>query len=422
MTSRPFGPPARGPPGRGLGGGAAERRGGPDPARAADGAVSAGWHHQGMTTGAATWRRVHRQRFATQRLSAAGTERAADAVRLLAAAQAQDAPLAAWSLAQRTRGTPSHDEVLAEQAAGGWVRTHVLRPTWHFVAPEDLRWMQRATAPRVLTGLTGRHRQLGIDADVRRRGRAVLESTLGGRVAATRREIGAACVAAGLPGSGPMLGHLLMIAELELFIVSGPPHGAEHTYLLADDALPTGPMDHLPPADGRRELARRFVASHGPVSDRDLARWCSLTLDQARRALAELSTSLESVDIDSETLWFDPTMPSRTTSSRQAYLLPTFDEVRLSYLTSGPPRRAPAVDRVRLVSEHGGGVIIVDGDDVGVWNRYVERDRVRLRIQPDVKLTPDELDAVGSEATRLAAFLGGGLDLETAAPPAADHR
>ena len=90
---------------------------------------------------------VRRRRLATQRLSAAGLPHGGDVVRLLTAVQSQDAPLAAWSLAMRMPPGTTYAGLLAEQAAGGWVRTHVLRPTWHHVAPEDLRWMQRATLP-----------------------------------------------------------------------------------------------------------------------------------------------------------------------------------------------------------------------------------------------------------------------------------
>ena len=87
----------------------------------------------------------------------------ADVVRLLTCVQAQDAPLAAWSLGMRMRPTTTYAGVLAEQAAGGWVRTHVLRPTWHFVAPEDLRWIQRVTARKVESSMAARHRGLGLD-------------------------------------------------------------------------------------------------------------------------------------------------------------------------------------------------------------------------------------------------------------------
>src|SRR5690349_8264765 len=93
--------------------------------------------------------RVHRRRLATQRLSSGGLAHGADVVRLLGCVQSQDAPLGAWSVGLRMPAGTTYADVLAEQAAGGWVRTHVLRPTWHLIAPEDLRWVQAITAAKV---------------------------------------------------------------------------------------------------------------------------------------------------------------------------------------------------------------------------------------------------------------------------------
>src|SRR5689334_14764446 len=92
---------------------------------------------------------VLRRRLATQRLTSAGVRTGVEAVRLLTCVQSQDAPLAAWSLGQRMRDGTTYADVLGEQSTGAWVRTHILRPTWHLVAAEDLRWVQTATGPRV---------------------------------------------------------------------------------------------------------------------------------------------------------------------------------------------------------------------------------------------------------------------------------
>ena len=93
--------------------------------------------------------RVHRRRLATQRMSSAGMRtgrrRAPAHLRAVAGRARSPRGRSACGCAQGT----TYADVLAEQSAGGWVRTHMLRPTWHLVAPEDLRWVQRATGPRV---------------------------------------------------------------------------------------------------------------------------------------------------------------------------------------------------------------------------------------------------------------------------------
>ena len=322
--------------------------------------------------------RVHRRRLATQRLASAGLASGADAVRLLGCVQSQDAPLAAWSLGMRMGPGTTYADVLAEQSAGGWLRTHVLRPTWHLLAPEDLRWMQGVTGPRVEGAAAGVNARLGLTPDVVTRSLRVLEALLAGPTPHTRREVRAAFDAAGLPTAVQHLAHLLIIAEVRSLICSGPPRGTEHTYVLADEVVPPGPNDLFVEEDARRELTRRFVSGHGPASDRDLARWSTLTLGQIRSALADLSGLLERVEVDGHELWFDPRVPARTTREHAAYLLPTFDEVCLTYQSTGFVRRNPDAPRQRLLSEAGGGIVVVGGEDVGIWKRVVSAKDVRV--------------------------------------------
>lgn len=364
-----------------------------------------------------TLRDVHRRRLATQRITGAGFRSGGEAVRLLGCVQAQDAPLAAWSIAMRMRPGTTYAGVLAEQAAGGWVRTHVLRPTWHLIAPEDLRWVQRATAARVESSLAGRHRGLGLDDTTTTRALAVLGSALAGPTPLLRTEVAAAFGAVGLPTGGEQVGHLLLIAELRAVICSGPPRGTGHTYVLVDEAVPASDGDALEGDDARRELTRRFVVGHGPASDRDLARWSTLTLGQVRGALADLRGELEHLDVGGQSLWFDPRVPARATRAHPAHLLPTFDEVCLTYAATGFPRRDPTAARSRLLSEAGGGIVVVGGDDVGTWKRVVSPGSVRVTVSPDLPLDGDDADAVAAAAERLASFLERPLDLVVEAAP-----
>jgi Winged helix DNA-binding domain len=355
--------------------------------------------------------RVHRRRLAIQRLSSTGVQRGADAVRLLGCVQSQDAPLAAWSLGMRMAPGTTYAGVLAEQSAGGWLRTHVLRPTWHLLAPEDLRWVQGVTGPRVESGSAGVNRRLGLTDEVVTRGLGVLESLLAGPTPCTRREVRVAFDAAGLPTEVQSLAHLLIIAELRAIICSGPPRGVEHTYVLADEVVPPGPNDTLVDEDARRELTRRFLVGHGPASERDLARWSTLTLTQIRSALAEITDQLERVEVDGHTLWFDPTVPARTSREQAAYLLPTFDEVCLTYQHTGFPRRSPEAARQRLLSEAAGGIVVVRGEDVGIWKRAVLPTSVRVTVSADAPLGSDDREAIAKAARAFADFVERPLDL-----------
>jgi hypothetical protein len=364
---------------------------------------------------------VHRRRLATQRLASAGLPRGADVVRLLTCVQSQVAPLGMWSLGMRMRPRTTYGGVRAEQLAGGWVRTHILRPTWHYVAPEDLRWIQRLTGPKVESSLAGRHRGLELDDSTVGRALEALCQVLAGPRPMTRRELTAEFAARGLAANGEQMAHQLLIAEVRSVICSGPPRGAEHTYVLVDETLPTSPSDRLDGESAQRELVRRFVAGHGPASDRDLLRWSTLTLTEIRACVADLAGELDSVEVEGHTLWFDPAVPARTTRPHPAYLVPTFDEVSLTYAQTGFPRRNPKATRQRPLSEVAGGIVVLDGEDVAAWKRTVSRSAVRVTVSSDVPLRGNDRDAVAKAADRLARFLELPLELEVKRAPDDDR-
>ncbi len=356
--------------------------------------------------------RIHRRRSAAQLVTSGPAGSGAEVVRRLLAMQAQDAPLARWSLGMRTAAGTTDRDVLAEQAAGGWVRTHVLRPTWHLVAPADLRWLQRLTGPRVEASLAARHRQLELDGRALDRAVETLGELLCDRAAPTRRELTAALADRGLPASGEQVGHQLLVAEVRGVVCSGPPRGTEHTYALVEEAVPPSPSDDLVDEAARVELVRRFMAGHGPATERDLVRWSTLTLGQVRAGLAELGDVLDHVDVGEDRMWFDPGAPAHTTRRPGALLVPTFDELTLTYAEHGFPRRDPAAPRPRLVTAIGGGTILLGGEDVAAWRRRVTGSTVVVTVTPDGPLGARDLTRVEVATERLGRFLGVPVRLE----------
>ena len=116
---------------------------------------------------------IAHQRLYNQHISGAPFERPEDVVQWLGAVQAQDYAGAKWAVAQRMHGITDADmdQALAE---GTILRTHVIRPTWHFVAPADIRWMLSLTAPRVNAMNAYYYHQLGLDDAVFAKSNAVL--------------------------------------------------------------------------------------------------------------------------------------------------------------------------------------------------------------------------------------------------------
>src|ERR1700687_5137076 len=160
-------------------------------------------------------------RLSNQQLTRTKFDQPTDIVAWLGAVQSQDYQAAKWALAMRLKGATdaSLDQAFND---GAILRTHVMRPTWHFVAPADIRWLLALTAPRVKALLAYYDRQLHIVAAMLKRSRRVLSQALQGGQPLTRPELEQALRAAGLEQSGQDLGHIAMHAELDALICSGP--------------------------------------------------------------------------------------------------------------------------------------------------------------------------------------------------------
>src|SRR3712207_3882566 len=102
-------------------------------------------------------RRLHNQRLAGEKL-----ERPAEVAGWMGAVQAQDYPAAKWALGLRLRDALDAD-VERAFAEGTILRTHVMRPTWHFVLPADIRWLLALTGPRVNAFNASNYRALELD-------------------------------------------------------------------------------------------------------------------------------------------------------------------------------------------------------------------------------------------------------------------
>lgn len=352
--------------------------------------------------------RVLAWRLTTQRLTSAPANTATDVVRLLGCVQAQERDHAFFSLALRSRSA-TYTAVRATFDRGEFLRTHALRPTWHFVMPEDLRWILEVTSPRVEAGFAARTRALGLDSAVTfDRAIRVLLELLSGRNCLTRNEIGQEfSKQRGLPAPGEQLGHLLLLAELRGVICSGPIKGVQHSYALVEEVVPVAPM--LSHDEAVRRLVRRFFAGHGPASIADFTRWSSLTVADARQALNESCDGLERISVDGVELWFDPTaITKRSRSTPDTWLFPVYDEVVHAYrgLTFPATPDHP----------HGGhpdpfwGPVVHQQLKVGMWKRTVSRGRVSVATRLAPSLDAAGRRAVAAASARLADFLQLPLD------------
>ena len=247
--------------------------------------------------------------------------------------QAQDYAGASWALGQRAPGTTRAD-IDAALASGEILRTHVLRPTWHFVAPADIRWMLALTGPRVKRILAPYDRNLEIDAALLRRTRTVLAKLLRGHQL-TRAEIGQGLARAGIAAEGRRLVHLVSHAELDGLLCSGALRGKHFTYALLDERAPAVPL--LSRDEALAELARRFFTSHGPATLADFAWWSGITQADGKRGIEAAAAHLTEEAIGERRYWFGDVPPGVRPRGPVVRLTPNYDELFIA-TSSGMPR------------------------------------------------------------------------------------
>jgi hypothetical protein len=328
-----------------------------------------------------------------------------DALRRLLASQSQDFSGAKWSLGMRVPGaTDASLDALYD--AGTILRTHVLRPTWHFVLPEDIRWLVRLTAPRIHAASGTMYRRLGLTAKVLARAHRAMQGALEESPFLTRQELATAMIRAGVkPAAGQRLTYLVMHAELELLLCSGPRRGKQFTYALVDARAPSaGPA--LDRRDALSRLAQRYFPARGPSTAADLAKWAGLTLTDARLAAESVGGQLRPGLVDGvEYLEAESVGPDRPARGH-THLLSIYDE----YISSYRDRRTLiSPEHGKLIVQRGAAVshaIVVNGRIIGTWSRTFGRDQVALRLEPFGRLDAADRTAIEGAARRYGAFFG----------------
>jgi hypothetical protein len=349
---------------------------------------------------------IVRERLRSQRLTGTRTGRtAADVVRWLGAVQAQDYGAAKWAVAQRA-GKLTNAELEGALTDGSILRTHVLRPTWHFVVPEDIRWMLRLTAPRVKALMAYGNRESRLDeATFARCNRAIEAALLGGRQL-TRVELGHALRDAGIEFPNLIaLGRLMMRAELDGVVCSGAPRGKQSTYALLDERVPA--TDDKDRHAGLAALAGRYFAGHGPATVKDFAWWSGLSVADATAGAQTAQPGLHHTSINGNTYWSAPGGARRPRKSDvRAHLLASFDEYTVGYADRSAIREAPGVgpfeSRAEAILNN---VVLLEGRAMGTWKRTVQKGTIRLAVTAFRRLSGDESAAIAAAAERYARFL-----------------
>jgi hypothetical protein len=326
-----------------------------------------------------------------------------DVVRSYGAMQAQEYGPAKWSLGHRSRGI-TDDDMDRALDDGTILRTHVLRPTWHFVLPEDIRWLLALTGPRVRAGTSHAYRELGMDEAVTRRSNKLIARALRGGNQLTRKDLQIVLSKGGVDTNSRRLGYLMMHAELEGLICSGGRNGKQHTYALLEERAPD--VGELLPDQALAELTRRYFTAHGPATIYDFRWWSSLNVSDIRRGLELVGSELRNEVVDGKSYWYSGPAPRSRPRSPVVHLLQAYDEYIVGYsetkrLLNLSGIAKPFTDRTLYL-----GVVMLDGQIAGHWKRTISKKSVRFDVALYQPFKGSRSAALQRVADEHGAFLG----------------
>ena len=350
-------------------------------------------------------------RLQNQRLLDRPFKKATDVVHWMGAVQSQDYPGAKWGVGVRM--TAGSDAALDDAFnAGEILRTHVLRPTWHFVTAADLPWLLDLTGPRIQQANASMYRRMELDDKVLKRVHMIIRKTLEGGNFRTRAELAAILAAKGIVAAGQRITYIAMHAELAGLICSGPLRGKQHTYALVEERTPR--VSKLDRDAALAELANRYFTSHGPATVYDFAWWSGLTVTDARRASQMLDQSFESVQFENKVYVMRREPACAPPALSIVHLLPNYDEHVVAYRDHGP-----SLDPLTPHALEGWGnsltshLVVRNGLVVGGWRRAIMPDHIVARFDIRIPLKMKETAALKRAVQEYARFMNMSVEIES---------
>jgi hypothetical protein len=324
----------------------------------------------------------------------------------MGAVQAQEYEPARWGLAQRLTGSLSADDIEREIRSGAILRTHVMRPTWHFVAARDIGWMQALTGGHVQRRMANYHRYFELDSKILTRALTVIERSLRDGTHLTRAEVGQALRRARIVATHMRLAHITMHAELAGLICSGPRRERQSTYALIAERASRGRA--LSRDEALAELTGRFFRSHGPATVRDFVWWSGLATADAKLGLDMIRA--KATVVRGLTYWFlgGREVVKAETSRRRggrpaAHLLPIYDEYLVAYRDRDLVQPGLSVIRNGNRTVRFQHALLIDGQVAGTW-RHSPASSI-VDVVPMRRLSAPKRDAVRSAEARYREFL-----------------
>jgi hypothetical protein len=312
----------------------------------------------------------------------------------LLAIQGQDPKGARLAVRARSEGLTAADVDRALTDDRSLIITWVNRGTLHLIRSEDYPLLQALTTPQLATSSRRRLAQEGVPPKDAERAVAEVERALAGDGPLTRAQLRERVDAVGVHTERQALVHILFSASLQGLIVRGPMVDGQHAFVLVRDWL--GEQKQLDRAAALTELARRYLAGHGPATERDLARWAGINLGDARRGLGAISPELKELGAG----LVDLNRRSETAELPAPRLLGAFDPVLLGWTSRddilGQHRHLVTVNGIFRP------FALVKGRAVGTWS--ISKGAIELETL--TRVSKEDRTALERDAEDVRRFLG----------------
>ncbi|HLA55696.1 MAG TPA: winged helix DNA-binding domain-containing protein [Flavobacterium sp.] len=317
-------------------------------------------------------------RLYTQHLAAPEFKTAKEVVSYFGAMQAQDYPMAKWAIGVRT--SKATDE-LVEQAIdkGDIFRTHLMRPTWHFVAAEDIHWMLELTGKNVMRQMGSSNRLLELDEKTFNKSNDKIREALEGNKHLTREELMEVLQHSGINTHSYRNLHLMLHAELSGIVCSGKRRGKNHTYALLDERVKK--TRHYTKDAALAELAKRYFSSHGPATLKDFIWWSGLSVADAKEAIALNEKHFIKEESESQIYWISDSHKGKISNQKTVLLLPSFDEFLIAYKDRSASIHKDFSNHAFTNNGIFKPIIVVNGQVIGTWKRTIKKDTIFIETK-----------------------------------------
>ena len=292
-------------------------------------------------------------------------------VHWMGAIQAQDYGMAKYAVGVRLKNAvvQAIDNAINKAEI---IRTHVLRPTWHFVAADDVRWMLELTAKNLNRAMSSNNKRLELDEKIFKKSNGIIEKILRDGKHLTRKEIMGALEKKGIKTNDLRASHIMFRAETDLVVCNGIKKDKQFTYALLDERIASSKK--IAREQALAQLAQRYFLSHGPATLQDFSWWSGLSITDAKNGLELIQSNLISEKYKDITLWFSNNQVNTKPYTGRLFFLPFYDEFLISYKSRYISMDPEFSSRTFTSNGIFNPIIVHNAKVIGTWKPRFKRD------------------------------------------------